>query len=465
MAQKLLTQLISVLSPLERNFASNWLANSMHNSKPILKKIFDEAAEQHNLGISPNLEDIFNKQIPQAKAAMKRKLMHELLANLENCLVYLDITKDNWAYQKQLLSIYHNRSLKQHLQRRINQYRKSSPSQNFSAGEGKFQLHYRLEKEQYNLQTAQKRSDRHNLPTVETAMINEFLARRFRQACETLAHFRIFHHDFPPPLLNESLSFYASHPSPNLPGIHLFYLATLLYTESETDAIFTELKQGIDDNIDDFPPQDQRNLIVVAINHCLRQSNAGRLIFLRETLALYQLGLQRKCFYDNGLIGIFTFNNILGVALRLEEIDWAENFLEQNARRLPAQKREEVESLSRARLSFLRKDFDQTLHHLRTADYQDFIHHLTARVLQLKIYFARDDYNLLTSHIRSTKSLIKRRKNLGYHQRNYLNIFTLAEKIIKLPPSDRAAQQGLRVAIEATEPCTEKAWLLSQLPA
>lgn len=386
-------------------------------------------------------------------------------------LVMRTLRSDVRAYAGQVLDVYRRRGLKDHLRRRIHQYRKHNRESPGAAGLERLALDHQLEKEEYELLATTNRGKEHNVSEREATLQRLILARRFRQACETLAHQRvsqgISQRAFEPPLLREMHGFYASQPTPEWPGIHLFYLATELYLKSEshtaTDPVFDELKAGIETHIEDFPRRDQRNLLVLAINHCLRQSNAGRPDFLSRTLELYQLGLKRKLFYEGGEIGIFTFNNILGVALRVGETDWAERFLEAEVRRLPTSGRQEVESLSRARLAFQRRDYDATLGHLRTADYQDFIHHLTARVMQMKIYFARDDYNLLVSHLRSTQTLLRRRKNPGYHQQNYLNVFGLAERVLRLPPGNTPARAALRATINTTEPCTEKTWLLTLL--
>jgi hypothetical protein len=88
---------------------------------------------------------------------------------------------------------------------------------------------------------------------------------------------------------------------------------------------------------------------------------------------------------------------------------------------------------------------------------------MTARIMQLKIYFERDNYNLLSAHLRSTRTLLRRRRHVGYHQTNYGNIFELAEQILRLPPGNVAAARALAERIRRTEPCTERDWLLTQV--
>ena len=120
-------------------------------------------------------------------------------------------------------------------------------------------------------------------------------------------------------------------------------------------------------------------------------------------------------------------------------------------------------ALSRARLALTNGQDGEALRHLQQADFRDFIHHLTARIIQLKIYFRQDSYTLLQSHISSTRKLLTRRKSVGYHLQNYRNIFALANALLRLPPGDEKARGQLRKRVESTEPCTEKPWLLSQL--
>ncbi|PHI19910.1 hypothetical protein CEQ90_10180 [Lewinellaceae bacterium SD302] len=382
------------------------------------------------------------------------------MRQIEDYLIYEKFRTDDFQSRNISLRLYNERGLFRHLTTRISRYQRRYPTAAPTASLARYQHDHRLEKERYHLMALSKRNDRHNLSEQETSIFHHMLAMRFRQACETLAHLRLTNKQIDLPLLDECLAAYAQNPKPEQPGIHLFYLATLLYLRQDNDPVFADLKSGIEAYIDDFPHNDQRDLLVLAINHCLRQSNAGRREFLSQTLDLYKLGLQRKTFYERGRIGIFTFNNIVGVALKLGEVGWADEFLEANASRLPQEKREEVVSLNRARLAYEKSDYDATLSFLQTADYQDFIHHFTARLLQLKIFFERDDFNLLTSHLRSTKSLLGRRKNIGYHQRNYRNIFRLAEKIVRIPPGDREVAGQLKAQIMATDPCTEKEWLL-----
>ncbi len=231
----------------------------------------------------------------------------------------------------------------------------------------------------------------------------------------------------------------------------------------DTHDEFAELIEGLKTNAARFTLHDERNLLLLALNHGLRSANSGREAAVAITLDLYRFGLDRGSLYDRGSLTRFAFNNIIGLAIRLNEIEWAATFLDANHQRLPRENRAETVALSQARLAFAAGDDGTALFHLQQADFQDFIHHLTARVIQLKIYFRQDSYQLQQSHISSTLRLLSRRKNVGYHPRNYNNIFRLAQRIVRLPPGDAAAVKELRDRILTTEPCTERPWLLETL--
>ncbi|PHI20264.1 hypothetical protein CEQ90_08745 [Lewinellaceae bacterium SD302] len=467
MARLLLTELIEQCTLQECTTIAEWLDSPVHNKKPALQRLFDYFSEQlHHLHLEPEVSAAFKAACPKRPFNQNvwAKLNYELVHQVEDCLAYTQLSNNSWRKRLLVLDAYREKGLSRHLKIRLDGYRRATPKAD-QAGLDRYRYDDQLEQISYQLETANNRTNKQNLREKESALMRLVLASKFRQFGKTLAHQRVSSNDFTPPLLTELLAYYSANIEREQVGVHLFYLSTLLYLQArdQADATFQELKTGIQENADQFNLLDLRDLLVHAVNYGVRQTNAGRQHFVRETLELYQIGVKQKLFYEHGEIDLFTFNNIIGLSLRLGEIEYAESFIEENAQRLPIEKRGEVASLNRGRLAYQKGNYSQALQHLQTADYQDFIHHMTARVLQLKIYFERDDYNLLISHIRSTKSLLRRKKNLGYHQNNYRNIFTLTDKITRVPPGDRAAKQQLLKLIAQTEPCTEKEWLSTQL--
>ncbi|HRF40852.1 MAG TPA: hypothetical protein PK198_18805, partial [Saprospiraceae bacterium] len=115
--------------------------------------------------------------------------------------------------------------------------------------------------------------------------------------------------------------------------------------------------------------------------------NQGRVLYLQEALELYRLGLEGNLLTEQGYLTPYTYNNIAGIALRLAEFDWAEEFVHRYQFQLSPEHREPLYALNAARLAYARKQYREALRFLQSADYRDFFHQMTARIMQLKIYF------------------------------------------------------------------------------
>ena len=464
MKQDLLYQLIDRLSKRQVREIEHWLASPLHCQREEIARFFSLIKDSRlELGILLSPEEMWQRLWPDQDfhPGDWRQMRHRLLKQLENYLVFDLQRRRPYEQRRQLLTAYRELGLDNQLRTRLNRYR---PDQ--EAGLDRYYYEYRHEIERYRVGSgAEGRRRVDNIYDQETQLERFVLAMGLRQACTTLAHRRMHQLDYELALLPYLLQQAAQEKYQQEAGVRLYYLAVQLYLQPATEAepYYRELRQGLIKESDHFPPSDQHNLLILAINHGLRESNAGREAYLEDTLELQQFGLQQGSILEAGKLSTRTFNNIVAVAIRLGETQWATSFIDQYENLLPTAGRSEITSLARARIALLQEDYSATLGFLQEADYQDFYHHMTARVLQMKVYFARDNYNLISSHVRATRSFLRRRRQMSYHQSNYSNIFRLAQRITRLPPRDRTAQAKVREEILQTEPCTERPWLLSVL--
>lgn len=459
----LLDQIIHDLSPFESRRFTDWLHCPIHNRREDCRLLYQFLSTAVN---SPSPEERYTAVYGTElfDAARSRQLEHQLLKRLEAFLAWDRYHRDDFAADRFLLQAYRLRGLDDHRQTRLRRYRPGA-----TAGEHRLNFDYLHATERYDLELSTNRGGRVDYLAPEHALEKYLLALRLRQTCITLAHQRLHKsaHTYVVPRLKETLTAANSEQYREDPFIRLFYLVAQLQIEDpeKAEPIFRETTSRLIDSGKLLPFEDQYNLLLLAINYGLRRANTGSEAAIADTFRLYRLGLERKMLYNRGLISIFAFNNILGLALRLGEKSFAEQFLDEHQDLLPEKGGGEVVALGRARLALANHQDGEALHHLQQADFRDFIHHLTARVLQLKIYFRQDSYTLVQSHISSTRKLLQRRKGIGYHLQNYRNIFAFANAILRLGPGDQRAAEQLLIKIEKTDPCTEKPWLLERVNA
>lgn len=457
----LLDQLIRTLSPSESRRFTDWLDCPLHNRRDDCRLLYPFLRDAET---APTPEQRFSAAYKNDPfdANKNRQLDHQLLKRLEAFLAWDRYQRDDFAPDRYLLQAYRLRGLDDHRQTRLKRYRSGD-----SAGEHRLHFDYLHATERYDLGLATNRGKRVDYLAPEHALEKFLLAMRLRQSCITLAHQQLHKvtDGYVVPRLEETLVAAQSKAYRDDPFIRLFYLVAQLQIEDPKAAepIFRETTSRLIEDGKRLPFEDQYNLLLLAINYGLRRANTGSEPAIADTFRLYKIGLERKMLFNRGLLSIFTFNNILGLSFRLREKAFAENFMNEYQNLLPERGGAEVVALGRARLALANGQDGEALHHLQQADFRDFIHHLTARVLQLKIYFRQDSYTLVQSHISSTRKLLQRRKSIGYHLQNYRNIFAFANAILRFGPGDQDAAQQLIIKIGNTEPCTERPWLLERI--
>ena len=100
---------------------------------------------------------------------------------------------------------------------------------------------------------------------------------------------------------------------------------------------------------------------------------------------------------------------------------------------------------------------------LQQDKYKDLISNLGAKTLLIKIYYEHQENDVLEYFLISFEAFIKRKKEIGYHKANYLNIIRLMKKMLTLNPFDKKAKLKLQEEVKTTQPLSERVWFLEQL--
>ena len=178
---------------------------------------------------------------------------------------------------------------------------------------------------------------------------------------------------------------------------------------------------------------------------------------------LYKEGLEKELLLEQGRLSRFSYHNIVGTGLRSGQYEWTENFINTYKNTLEKQYRESSYSFNLARLAYSRQDYNETLSLLQKSNYRDLLLNLSAKTLLLKTYCELEEIDLLFSHLDAMQKYIRRKKVIGYHKTNYLNIIHFARRLITINKFDKTELNILAVAIKEEEILSEKQWFLKQL--
>jgi hypothetical protein len=456
--------LIQALTRAELRAARRWLTGPGHPRRQGALELFDYLAAAACRGSLASQEAAWAALYPDQpyNDQQLRLLLSYLLRSLERFLALRELEGDAFLPGRLLLQAYRRRKLPRHFAHALHRAKKHLDHQPWRHPEYLL-AQYDLEQEHYQLQSAEGRTREFNLQEQEIQLTGAFLAMKLRQACFLLAHQAVFNTPYQVELEEELLALAARPPYAELPAIAVYRNGFRALRSPEQEDLFAPFRQQLMESLNSFPREELRDLFLLGINLCIRNINRNREAFLREALELYRSGIEAEVLVEEGRLSRFTYHNAIGIALRLGELDWAEQFLHRYRPLLEPEQQAAAFSLNAARLSFARRDFGQALLDLQQADYKDLINNLVAKTLQLKIYYELDEFGLLESHLKAMQAFLRRQRRLGYHQQNYRNITHFAARLLALPPGDKAARQKLRAAIEQAEPLTEKEWLMEKV--
>ena len=277
---------------------------------------------------------------------------------------------------------------------------------------------------------------------------HKLIIERLKQACILASHRK--HQEVPPP-------------TPFLDAIITNIEASDLLTNEEGDIHFQSFRKILNLQNEKLPASELRSLYLLAINFAISKVNNMDERYFSETLQLYQWALDNEILEENNQLSPYTYNNSIALAIRMGELDWAFKTTEKYKTRLPEKHRSAIVALNQARIAYAKSNLHTALIVLQKADYKDLFHLMSAKVMQLKIYYVLDELEALESHLENMRILLQRQKTGGYHIANYRNIVRFAKKLIRINPDDKKAVNKLRSQVAINKRLTERKWLLEQI--
>ena len=165
--------------------------------------------------------------------------------------------------------------------------------------------------------------------------------------------------------MEEALEFVDQNPeSLKVPAIAMYFYCYKAITSDENETYFRQLRAQIASFQSNFPPSEIRDIYFVAINYCIRRLNTGTKMYVREALELYRLSLEAGYLLEDGIMPESTFGNIVSLALKLKEYDWAKSFLKKYQKQLHSNFQEPLFHFSMAKLLYEENEIEQSMQQL-----------------------------------------------------------------------------------------------------
>ena len=258
--------------------------------------------------------------------------------------------------------------------------------------------------------------------------------------------------------------------------IRIYYMLLKVLDNENPDDYYL-LKNALFNQPDAFDTDELKHLLGFMSNYCYRMINHNDNRFIEERFDLYVVGIDSGCWMTNSFFSVHHFVQIFRTALLLNKIKWAYSFLDEYGKQLLPDLRDNTLRYCHALSAFDRQHYDVAQEYLNNIDStNDFIYHLGYKVLLLKIYYDKNEFNLsnidehpINHELEAIKQYVlpsvnkKMSETVRQRTSNFANFFkrilNRKKKIIYKEPLTIANIESLQTDLADLQPLVERDWL------
>lgn len=461
MKKSRLERLIGQLNPKELKNLRKFIDSPYFNQQQNLVNLLDYciANKEKVLDRKAAYKAIFpNKPFKETDFRLQMSYLYRLI---EKFIAYTEIEADEFLLLQKTITGFNLRNLPTYTLRILKKATAFKEKQ-LLRNATYFENSYQINLAQYGFDAKLKPTEEYSTFNFRELDITYYITK-LKTACLLLSQQTIYQSTYDLSSLDHIISQIRKENLLSVPAVATYYYCYLTLTQPNEINHFDQFNRLILTHNTHFSAIENRDLYLLAINYCIKQINQGNTLFYEKTYDLYKAGLDTQALLENNILSRFTYHNIVLAGIRNKELDWVDAFIHQYQKNLEKRYQESSFSYSRAHLAYHRKNYAEVLELLQTANYRDVLLNLGAKTLLLKVYYELSEFTLLHAHLEAMKNFIRRKRVIGYHKTNYMNIVRFTQKLLQLNFYDKAEVVILKEKIETAEVLTEKKWLLEQL--
>lgn len=464
MQQSKLIQILATLSKKEfkefQLFVASPFMNKNHNLIEFLSHLSNYQGNFFDNRL--NKEEFFKKHYPKVKFEEQkiRYLQSDLTKLLEEYLAYTEYTKDDFRRKYYQVKSFNSRDLDKYFLQELDSINNLNSRQPFRDSKYYFNQHQISELSYQYTSEKRNRAFDSSLQQVIDNLEITFLARGFRYYCEMINRKNILSVEYNLSFFSQMVQYLGNEMFDDVPAIRLYRLIYVALTEPDNIKNYQILLDELNEHGHFFSATEQRGMYVFAQNFCIRRINRGEEGALKEIFNLYKIMVEKDLLYEGNYISQPDFKNIVTTGLRLEEVNWVSNFIEEYRNKLNPEFSENAFTYSMAWVHFTKKEYDKALRMLLKVEFNDVYYHLDSKSLLMKVYYEMDEFDPFFSLVDAFKIYLRRNKFISDYQREtYHNFILLVNKLMKVKMKKNLMSAALHKDVINTKPAADLSWL------
>ena len=353
-----LIDIISTLNKREMKILSKFIYSPVYNQHKDVIALFEYiqtlgGCTEANLDKKTVYSCIFPKS--QYDDLRLRHVVSYLLRVCENCLVYMEQSTNDLLYPLYLLKAYKRRALDKHFANDFLLHKK----QNGPKEKRCLQSHLYLSKiNELACDTGikpEKEAILHLLKADEE-LTTFFVLTKLKNAAKLFASKpEVKVTDIL--LLPEIEQIIQQHQLLHNTEIATYYWAFKCMQDPGDTRYYKLFKECLAKHSHQMEVDDLKDLFALSINYCKEKLAQQNQEFERELFEIYLHGLASEVLLNNQVLSFETQKSIVDIALKLGEVNWLKDFIEDTRQITDKKLRDELYQLNLAKLQFYRSDF------------------------------------------------------------------------------------------------------------
>ena len=473
MQQNKLLRLLSVFSTEDlhrfRAFIESPFFNTNSNVSALYRYIFAFAPifDDSRLSVDVAYAAIFPNELERIdKKAVIIKLSSKLLALAEQYLEHEVLKQEKFigaTFRKRWFRLHGQSDWEAIALGDMEYANRTRPFQDENYAQNRYLIEYERAKWESSAHSIAEKLD---LSPLNFTLDEYYLRAKLECLCHIANHGLVSNRQYETPEMELVIGLVAIREHSLMPVTSLWFRALKLLQTPNDKLLFADLKTALQAQ-ERLLSTVEKQTFFVFLTNTARQTFPAPNDYFAELFALYQFQLETGSLLTNGVIAPEAFFNVLSVALRQKENDWAFQFVNQYDNRLDpsSDKKEDMLALCKSMVAIALGQHTNALGYLNMTHFKDVQSKMAERRMRLKIYLELGYEDLFLDQTKSFRKFLSVNKDLvpPHHAEGNLNFITAILSFFRLKTGQVAQFETLQKILAKTAVLPEKNWLEEKL--
>lgn len=440
MKENNLLTLLKNLSPYEMNKLRKFIVSPYFNKSEKIITFFDALKADILKKKLKNKEHYYkliylNQSFNDQKF---RNLNSDLFQLTLKFLAQEEYEKDHQSQANNLIISVKERDLKALFEKSISTAYKWMDKIYYQDGNTYLQK-FNLEKNIFNLTTEfeKKTAIRKNERGLAVLKINDhldyfYMIEKLKYYNSYLSWKKIVNVEYEFPYINRVLAIVKTHKTELPPALQIYFEMYKIAINDKNKEGYENLKKLIFKYSNLFRHEDNKEQYEALINYSVRQINVGNSEYYEDLLSIYNKGIDTEALLEKGQLSPTSFRNICFLSLRMQKIEWTENFINEKIHLVESQFRENAYKFNLSRLYFYKKEYNKVIETVREVEFNDPLYAYMSKTMIMLSYYELYDDEALSYFADSFATYMRRSKSSSEKvRRDYLNFIKYMKKMVR----------------------------------